>query len=166
MQIRVAVQFQVNNDSQSIQDSFYRLSNPKQQIEAYVYDVVRSSVPKIDLDDVFTTKEEIAQTIKSELTAAMASFGFTIIASPITDIDPDAQVKLAMNGINKAKRLRIAAIVGRCIERPSRISTLHPSPCSSHTHPTRVLARPPTHWTTHSPSHAICHAIVGRGPPI
>ena len=162
MQIRVAVQFQVNNDAQSIQDSFYRLSNPRQQIEAYVYDVVRSSVPKIDLDDVFTTKEEIAQNIKSELTAAMASFGFTIIASPITDIDPDAQVKLAMNGINKAKRLRIAAQDRQMQERPSRTSTFHSSSCPSHAHPMRVLTHPPTHWPTH-PLMPPC-LIVGRGP--
>merc|ERR1719311_1300377 len=94
--IRVAVQYQVNDDEESIKNAHYRLTNPKQQIESYVFDVVRSSVPKIDLDDVFTTKEEIAQNIKSELTSAMSSFGYTILASPITDID-------------KAKRLRLAA---------------------------------------------------------
>ena len=79
------------------------------QIESYVFDVVRSSVPKIELDDVFTTKEEISLSIKSELESAMSSFGYTILASPITDIDPDKEVKRAMNEINKAKRLRVAA---------------------------------------------------------
>merc|ERR1719386_291748 len=93
--IRVAVQYQVNDDEESIKNAHYRLTNPKQQIESYVFDVVRSSVPKIDLDDVFTTKEEIAQNIKSELTSAMSSFGYTILASPITDIDPDKAVKEA-----------------------------------------------------------------------
>jgi regulator of protease activity HflC (stomatin/prohibitin superfamily) len=107
--IRVAVQYQVNEDEESIKNAHYRLTNPKQQIESYVFDVVRSSVPKIELDDVFTTKEEIAQTIKHELTTAMTSFGYTILASPITDIDPDKEVKRAMNDINKAKRLRLAA---------------------------------------------------------
>merc|ERR1719352_184375 len=61
--IRVAVQYQVNDDEESIKNAHYRLTNPKQQIESYVFDVVRSSVPKIDLDDVFTTKEEIANNI-------------------------------------------------------------------------------------------------------
>lgn len=61
------------------------------QIESYVFDVVRSSVPKIDLDDVFTTKEEIASNIKKELEDSMGSFGYEILATPITDIDPDAQ---------------------------------------------------------------------------
>merc|ERR1719247_3253045 len=107
--IRVAVQYQVNDDDESIQNAHYRLTNPKQQIESYVFDVVRSSVPKIELDDVFTTKEEISHNIKGELEAAMSSFGYSILASPITDIDPDKEVKRAMNEINKAKRLRVAA---------------------------------------------------------
>ena len=134
--IRVAVQYQVNDDEESIKNAHYRLTNPKQQIESYVFDVVRSSVPKIDLDDVFTTKEEIAQNIKSELTSAMSSFGYTILASPITDIDPDKEVKRAMNDINKAKRLRLAA-QDRQLDR-----TTHPPilPCAH----SSIPCRPPT----------------------
>ena len=139
--IRVAVQYQVNDDEESIKNAHYRLTNPKQQIESYVFDVVRSSVPKIDLDDVFTTKEEIAQNIKSELTSAMSSFGYTILASPITDIDPDKEVKRAMNDINKAKRLRLAA-QDRQLDR-----TTHPPilPCA---HPSTPCL-PPTSATPH-----------------
>jgi len=107
--MKIAVQYQVKDDTESVKNAHYRLTNPAQQIESYVFDVVRSSVPKIDLDDVFTTKEEISHSIKSELEASMASFGYTILASPITDIDPDKEVKRAMNEINKAKRLRVAA---------------------------------------------------------
>merc|ERR1719456_431075 len=107
--IRVAVQYQVNDDEESIKNAHYRLTNPKQQIESYVFDVVRSSVPKIDLDDVFTTNEEIAHSIQEQLCKSMESFGFAILASPITDINPDDQVKRAMNEINKQRRLRVAA---------------------------------------------------------
>ncbi|KAL3903954.1 MAG: hypothetical protein SGPRY_011472, partial [Prymnesium sp.] len=98
--IKVAVQFQVKQDDDSINAAHYRLTNARQQasaakpgagIESYVFDVVRSSVPKIDLDDVFTTKEEIASNIKKELEDSMGSFGYEILATPITDIDPDAQ---------------------------------------------------------------------------
>jgi len=107
--IKVAIQFQVKADDDSIQAAHYRLTNARSQIESYVFDVVRSSVPKIELDDVFTTKEEIAKDIKKELEVSMGSFGYEILATPITDIDPDAQVKRAMNEINKMKRLRVAA---------------------------------------------------------
>merc|ERR1712196_351137 len=105
----MGVQFQVKQDDDSIIAAHYRLTNPRSQIESYVFDVVRSSVPKIDLDDVFTTKEEIAKSIKQELEESMGTFGYEILATPITDIDPDAQVKRAMNEINKMKRLRVAA---------------------------------------------------------
>ena len=108
-QMKVSIQFQIVQNNQSIYDSYYRLTNPRSQIEAYVYDVVRSTVPKIDLDDVFTTKEEIAASIKENLEASMASFGYQILSTPITDIDPDREVKRAMNEINKMKRLRVAA---------------------------------------------------------
>ena len=83
------------------------LSSPLSQIESYVFDVVRSSVPKIDLDDVFTTKEQIANSITESLQDAMAGFGYQIINTPITDIEPDRAVKQAMNEINKTKRLRV-----------------------------------------------------------
>jgi len=107
--VKVAVQYQINPEEEAIKAAAYRLTNPRDQIESYVYDVVRSSVPKIDLDDVFETKEEISNSIKHQLTDAMTQFGYSILASPITDIDPDREVKRAMNEINKAKRLRIAA---------------------------------------------------------
>ncbi len=108
-QMKVSIQFQIVQNNQSIYDSYYRLTNPRSQIEAYVYDVVRSTVPKIELDDVFTTKEEIAASISSNLKEHMAGFGYEILATPITDIEPNAEVKRAMNEINKAKRLRSAA---------------------------------------------------------
>merc|ERR1712060_756938 len=107
--IKVAVQFNINSDEESIKAAQYRLTNAKSQIESYVFDVVRSSVPKIELDDVFETKEEISESIKTQLESSMAAFGYTIVASPITDIDPDKEVKRSMNEINKMKRLRVAA---------------------------------------------------------
>jgi len=107
--IRVAIQYQVIAEDQSIKDAHYRLTNPRTQIESYVYDVIRSTVPKIELDDVFTTKAEIAADIQESLKESMGAFGYQILSTPITDIDPDREVKRAMNEINKQKRLRVAA---------------------------------------------------------
>jgi len=107
--ISVCIQYQVIEEDSKIVDAHYRLTNPRVQIESYVYDVVRSTVPKINLDDVFTTKEEIAANISESLKESMASFGYEILGTPITDIDPDREVKRAMNEINKNRRLRVAA---------------------------------------------------------
>jgi len=108
-QIKVSIQFQIVSNDVSIKDAYYRLTNPRAQIESYVYDVVRSTVPKIYLDDVFTTKEEIAHEIQAALKDQMSGFGYEILHTPITDIEPNAEVKRAMNEINKAKRMREAA---------------------------------------------------------
>jgi len=104
----VSVQYQVGSKDQ-LYDAFYKLTDSREQIRSYVFDSVRSSVPKIILDDVFTQKEEIAVTIKQELQKSMESFGYIIIQALVTDIAPDPKVKQAMNEINAAQRLRVAA---------------------------------------------------------
>ncbi|KAL2228074.1 hypersensitive-induced response protein 2 [Sesamum indicum] len=90
-------------------DAFYKLSNTKAQIQAYVFDVIRASVPRLDLDSTFEQKNDIAKAVESELEKAMSAYGFEIVQTLIVDIEPDAQVKRAMNEINAAARLRVAA---------------------------------------------------------
>jgi regulator of protease activity HflC (stomatin/prohibitin superfamily) len=92
-----------------IADSYYKLTSQVDQIRAYVFDVVRSTVPKLELDEVFTSKEEIARDVKEQLTVSMETFGLSIIQTLLTDIEPAAKVKAAMNEINAATRLRSAA---------------------------------------------------------
>jgi len=105
--IDVAVQYQAMEAK--VYDAFYKLTDPHQQIKAYVFDVVRACVPKITLDEVFETKEEIAHAVKKELEQDMEEYGYDIIQTLITDIIPDANVKKAMNEINAAERRRVAA---------------------------------------------------------
>ena len=104
----VSVQYFVIPDK--VIDAFYRLQNPEAQITSYVYDVVRARVPSIKLDDVFETKDDIAQAVKLELEQIMDDFGYGIVKTLVTDIDPDANVKQSMNQINAAQRLRVAAV--------------------------------------------------------
>jgi regulator of protease activity HflC (stomatin/prohibitin superfamily) len=66
-------------------------------------------VPKIKLDDVFEKKDEIANAVKHELAEVMDDFGYGIVKALVTDIDPDHKVKDAMNEINAAQRMRVAA---------------------------------------------------------
>lgn len=103
----VSVQYEVKDEM--VYTAHYKMTNPKQQITAYIFDVVRASVPRIKLDDVFEQKDQIAQAVKAELGESMSSFGFHIHQALVTDIDPDAGVKRAMNEINAARRMRDAA---------------------------------------------------------
>ena len=105
---KVSVQYQIIRDK--VSDSFYRLTDPVAQIESYIFDVVRSEIPKLSLDEVFESKDSVAHAIKESLEESMDDFGFQIIRSLITDIDPDEKVKNSMNEINAAERLREAAL--------------------------------------------------------
>ncbi|MCR9263583.1 MAG: SPFH domain-containing protein [Flavobacteriaceae bacterium] len=107
VKLKVSVQYVVIRDK--VYDAFYKLEYPHDQITSYVFDVVRAEVPKMKLDDVFVKKDDIAIAVKSELQDAMLEYGYDIIKTLVTDIDPDAQVKAAMNRINASEREKIAA---------------------------------------------------------
>ena len=107
VKLKVSVQYVVIRDK--VYEAFYQLEYPHDQITSYVFDVVRAEVPKMKLDDVFVKKDDIAIAVKSELQDAMLDYGFDIIKTLVTDIDPDAQVKSAMNRINASEREKIAA---------------------------------------------------------
>ncbi len=107
VRLKISVQFQVIKDK--VYDAFYKLENPHDQITSYVFDVVRAEVPKMKLDDVFERKDDIAIAVKQELNEAMVNYGYDIIKTLVTDIDPDLQVKEAMNRINAAEREKVAA---------------------------------------------------------
>lgn len=107
IKMKVSVQFKVIQEH--VYEAFYKLEYPHDQITAYVFDVVRAEVPKLILDDVFVRKDDIAIAVKRELNEAMMAYGYDIINTLVTDIDPDIQVKNAMNRINAAEREKTAA---------------------------------------------------------
>jgi regulator of protease activity HflC (stomatin/prohibitin superfamily) len=107
VKLKVSVQYMVIRER--VYDAFYRLDYPHEQITSFVFDVIRAEVPKMKLDDVFVRKDDIANAVKAELNDYMTDYGFDIIKTLVTDIDPDAQVKAAMNRINASEREKIAA---------------------------------------------------------
>lgn len=107
VKLKVSVQYVVIREK--VYEAFYKLEYPHEQITSYVFDVVRAEVPKMKLDDVFVKKDDIAIAVKAELQDAMLDYGYDIIKTLVTDIDPDSQVKAAMNRINAAEREKIAA---------------------------------------------------------
>ncbi|MFZ9075048.1 MAG: SPFH domain-containing protein [Flavobacteriaceae bacterium] len=107
VKLKVSVQYKVVVDK--VYDAFYKLDYPQDQITSYVFDVVRAVVPKMKLDDVFEKKDDIANAVKGELNDAMINYGYDIIKALVTDIDPDPEVKAAMNRINAAERKKVAA---------------------------------------------------------
>lgn len=107
VKMKVSVQYMVIKDK--VYEAFYKLDNPYAQITSYVFDVVRAEVPKLRLDDVFEKKDDIAIAVNREVQEAMNTYGYDIIKTLVTDIDPDEQVKHAMNRINASEREKVAA---------------------------------------------------------
>src|SRR5210317_1804470 len=107
VKLKVSVQYMVIKTK--VYDAFYKLDYPHDQITSYVFDVVRAEVPKMRLDDVFERKDDIAIAVKTELNDSMVNYGYDIIKTLVTDIDPDAQVKESMNRINASEREKVAA---------------------------------------------------------
>lgn len=105
--LKISVQFQIKRDH--VYDAFYKLQNPQEQITAFIFDVVRAEVPRMILDDVFEKKDEIARAIQRDLREAMLNYGYDIVKALVTDIDPDENVKIAMNRINASEREKVAA---------------------------------------------------------
>ncbi len=123
VKLKISVQYQVLKDK--IYDAFYKLENPHSQITSYVFDVVRAEVPKLKLDYVFERKDDIAIAVKRELSDAMIDYGYGIIKTLVTDIDPDEQVKQAMNRINASEREKTAAEYEAEAERIKIVAKAH-----------------------------------------
>jgi len=107
VQVGVAVQYRVLEEGAYA--AYYRLTDPQGQIQSYVFDVVRSTVPKLELDDAFASKDKIASAVLGQLKQVMKDYGYEIQNALVTDLAPDAKVKASMNEINASKRLKEAA---------------------------------------------------------
>lgn len=107
--VKVAVAVQVEVVAEKAYEAIYRLTNPANQIDSYVSDVVRGQVPAMKLDDLFESKDEIAQAVKERLSKCMGEYGYLIHQCLVTDLRPDEKVRAAMNEIDANRRLRVAA---------------------------------------------------------
>ncbi|MGT2772075.1 SPFH domain-containing protein [Streptococcus marimammalium] len=105
--LNIATQYRVNENN--VMDAYYKLMRPEEQIKSYIEDALRSSVPKLTLDELFEKKDEIALEVQHQVAEEMSSYGYIIVKTLITKVEPDAEVKQSMNEINAAQRKRVAA---------------------------------------------------------
>ena len=105
--LRLAVHFQV--DTAKVVDAYYKLYDPVRQLTSYVEDAIRSSLPKYTLDESYEKEDDIAKDVFESVSREMASYGYTIIRTLITSIEPAPEVREAMNAINAAQRQKHAA---------------------------------------------------------
>lgn len=106
VQVEVSIQYRVIPENAV--SAYYKLTDHKQQIKSYVFDVIRSTVPKMELDHCFESKAAIADAVKEQLSHLMIEYGYEILVALITELTPEPKVKNAMNEINASARLREA----------------------------------------------------------
>ena len=107
--VQIAVQYKVGAQAQQVQDAYYKLEDPEVQMKSYAFDVVRSHIPSLDLDEAYADADTIAMHIQDTLHKQMADYGYEIVNALVTNIEPDQRVKDAMNNINAAQRNQVAA---------------------------------------------------------
>ena len=106
--LKISVQYRIIGNK--VYEAFYELDDPHGQIASYIFDEVRAEVPKLPLDDVFARKDDIAIAVRDNISAQMEQYGYKIVKTLITDINPDELVKASMNKINAATREKEAAV--------------------------------------------------------
>ena len=108
--VKISIQYKVGDSDEQVKNACYKLDDPEVQIESYAFDVVRSHVPSLDLDEAYEDADSMAQHIKTRLSEQMAEYGYEIVKALVTNIEPGPKVKEAMDNINAARRNREAAI--------------------------------------------------------
>lgn len=104
LNVSVSIQFQAN--IHQIFQSFYSLSSPSRQMISLTLDVLRSTLPKMNLDDIFASQESIALDLHRSLNGHMNQYGYTIQYALLTRIHPNDQVRESMNEIEASKRIK------------------------------------------------------------
>jgi regulator of protease activity HflC (stomatin/prohibitin superfamily) len=84
--VQLAIEYMVAADK--VKDAFYRLDDPEVQMKSYAFDVVRSHIPTMDLDEAYADADTIATHIQDTLQTQMAAYGYEIIKALITNIEP------------------------------------------------------------------------------
>ena len=107
MDMMIRVQYTVIPER--VADAFYKLSSPEQQIAAFVLNVVRTEVAKMDLKEVFEHQDTIGNAVNTALSIRMSEFGFEIMNSLINEIRPAQEVVNAMNAVVASENTKIAA---------------------------------------------------------
>jgi len=108
MTCRTAVQYRINKAK--VRQAVFEIDNPEAQIRAAVDNVVRSSIPNLELEEAFSNKDSLRNEILSNVQMAMKEYGYTITNVLVTDLSPDRALLQAMNAQLAARRQREAAI--------------------------------------------------------
>ena len=108
--VTVVASTQFRVDPSNVATAYYELRDPAGQLRSYMEDALRSAIPALSLDDAFSRKDDVAFDVQKTVGNEMSRFGFTVVKTLITAIDPSPQVKNAMDATRQraeAQRIQI-----------------------------------------------------------
>jgi len=108
LSVTTAVQYRINKEN--VKAAVFEITDPQSQMKSHVDNVLRSTLPSMDLDNAYSLKEDMVKDILADVKAAMGKYGYDILNVLITDLRPEQSVLRAMNEINASRRLREAAV--------------------------------------------------------
>lgn len=109
--IELAILYQITIDN--VKRAFYTLKDPKQQLKAFVHDVARSTIPLLNVDDLFISHKSEHDMSLDILRGLQCTFsqqytGYDVLNVLVSKISPNDHVRDAMNEINACKRWKEA----------------------------------------------------------
>jgi regulator of protease activity HflC (stomatin/prohibitin superfamily) len=90
--VAVAVQYRVIAESAS--DAFYRLPDARGQIQRFVFDMVRSTVPEMEHDEAFASQDKIADAVLVQLKDVMNDFRYEILNTSVSLSEPPSSMPM------------------------------------------------------------------------
>ena len=102
LRVHVSIQYQTN--STHLFESFYSLTSPTRVLTTHIHDIIRSTLPQLDLDDIFSSQDSIALELHRSLNGNMNQYGYIIHHALITQIRPNEHVRHSMNEMEATKR--------------------------------------------------------------
>eukprot|EP01122_Echinamoeba_exundans_P001654 TRINITY_DN1166_c0_g1_i1.p1 TRINITY_DN1166_c0_g1~~TRINITY_DN1166_c0_g1_i1.p1 ORF type:complete len:394 (+),score=105.49 TRINITY_DN1166_c0_g1_i1:128-1183(+) len=112
--------------------AYYSTSQLAVQVKALIEDSMRTTVAHFELDELFEIKDKIAYNLKKIVNVQMKQFGYVVHQVLLTDIDPVADVKNAMNAINAAQRRLKAAEAEAEAEKLKRVKQAEAEAAATH----------------------------------
>jgi len=106
--VGVHVEYMVKQENSA--KSLYSVSNPVDTINAYVDNVLRASIPSMDMNTLYKSQYDLCKKVNESISERMDSFGYTIVNTLIASVDPSEDVKKSMDSIKISKaKLEVAS---------------------------------------------------------
>lgn len=109
IELDVSIQYHVDSTNMQagsesgVWKSFYTLTDPVAQMKDYLADALRSQIPNRTLDEVFSEKDAIANSIDEIVAKKMLGYGYVLVTTLITSIRLPREVQESMNRIVASK---------------------------------------------------------------